>query len=137
SFAASVNDTLVFLAISYRLAADAGGERSWRARCKSIVSGKGLLRLSRALMQSGQKYYLATILLFFVNLAVVIAPSLPATDHILLIVPWVIFTNIMACCVFRGVALEMMESPASFDAGSSRIDAALGPEFPPPLNHPR
>ena len=57
---AFIYDTLVFLAISYRLAADAGGdlERSWRSRCRSIANGKGLHRLSRSLMQSGQKYYL-------------------------------------------------------------------------------
>ena len=41
-----------------------------------------------------------------------------------MVVPCAIFTNIMACHVFRGVALEMMEHP-SYDVDSSRIDAAL------------
>ena len=35
-----------------------------------------------------------------------------------------IFANLMACRVFQGVALEMMEHP-SFDVDNSRIDAAF------------
>lgn len=58
SIAAVVNDTCVFAAISYRLSADAGRKRSWRSGVLSAFSGKGLHRLSRSLMESGQIYYL-------------------------------------------------------------------------------
>lgn len=53
-----VHDTLVFLAISYRLATDAATEVNWRSRILSVAKGKGLHSLSKSLMQSGQKYYL-------------------------------------------------------------------------------
>ncbi|KZP26081.1 hypothetical protein FIBSPDRAFT_364529 [Athelia psychrophila] len=53
-----VHDTMVFLAISYRLAADAVAAGDWRSRVLSIVTGKGLFSLSRSLMKSGQLYYL-------------------------------------------------------------------------------
>lgn len=53
-----VNDTLVFLAISFRLSANAVTDESWRSRFLSIVKGKGLYRLSRSLLISGQIYYL-------------------------------------------------------------------------------
>lgn len=53
-----IDDTIIFLAISYRLTADAAIEQSWRARLLSVVSGKGLYRLSSALVNSGFIYYL-------------------------------------------------------------------------------
>ncbi|KZP27074.1 hypothetical protein FIBSPDRAFT_928240 [Athelia psychrophila] len=58
SVATFLNDTCVFLAISYRLTGDTAIEKSWRGRLLSIVTGKGLYRLSRALMQTGFIYYL-------------------------------------------------------------------------------
>ncbi|KZP13846.1 hypothetical protein FIBSPDRAFT_868975 [Athelia psychrophila] len=53
-----VHDTMVFLAISYRLAADAVAAGDWRSRVRSIATGKGLFSLSRSLMKGGQLYYL-------------------------------------------------------------------------------
>ena len=53
-----VYDTLVILAIPYRLVADAVIGDSWRSRFLSVIYGKGLLSLSRALLRSGQFYYL-------------------------------------------------------------------------------
>lgn len=50
-------DTVVFLCISYRLAANAATERSWRFWVSSLAKGKGLFRLSKSLLQSGQIYY--------------------------------------------------------------------------------
>lgn len=59
SYSTFVNDTFVFLAITYRLAADAAlAEGSWRSRLLAVIKGKGLHRLSRSLMKSGQLYYL-------------------------------------------------------------------------------
>ena len=49
---------MVFLAITYRLMADAAVGDDWRSRLRSVVWGRGVRRLSRALLQSGQLYYL-------------------------------------------------------------------------------
>lgn len=51
------NDISIFLAISYRLTADAVAGRGWRARLLSIFKGEGLYSLSKSLLQSGQVYF--------------------------------------------------------------------------------
>ena len=56
-----VYDTLIILAISYRLAADAVTGASWHSRLLSIIQGKGLYSLSKLLMRSGQLYYMYVI----------------------------------------------------------------------------
>ena len=53
-----VYDTLVILVVSYRLVADAVIGDSWRSRFLSVMTGKGLFSLSRALLKTGQFYYL-------------------------------------------------------------------------------
>lgn len=58
SIALFVYDTLVILAVTYRLAADTVTGDSWCSRILSVIYGKGLFSLSRALMRSGQLYYL-------------------------------------------------------------------------------
>ncbi|KZP11652.1 hypothetical protein FIBSPDRAFT_1050580 [Athelia psychrophila] len=64
-----LNDTSIFLAITYRLTADAVTSGRWCSRLLSIVTGKGLYRLSRSLMLTGQLYYLSTIAYLVVHLA--------------------------------------------------------------------
>jgi len=56
--ASGIFDTLIFLAISLRLASTSMIGNSWRDRLSSFVRGKGLLRLSKILLRSGQLYYL-------------------------------------------------------------------------------
>lgn len=58
TIAAFANDSLVFVAISYRLAADAASAGTWRCRVLSVIRGEGLYSLSRTLMKSGQLFYL-------------------------------------------------------------------------------
>ncbi|KZP19059.1 hypothetical protein FIBSPDRAFT_1045805 [Athelia psychrophila] len=108
------HDTMVFLAISYRLAADAVTAADWRSRVLSIVTGKGLFSLSRSLMKGGQLYYLVTVVFFFANLVFVASPSIHYN--------WLRYdltgvylgvTNIMACLVFRGVALGQMDDTST------------------------
>jgi hypothetical protein len=53
----AVNDTLVFLAISYRMVSSAMTSSTWSARARLFFTGEGLHQLSKALLQSGQIYY--------------------------------------------------------------------------------
>ncbi|KAF7970553.1 hypothetical protein HWV62_23729 [Athelia sp. TMB] len=124
SIAASSYDTAVFAAISYRLAADGATARTWRARARSILQGRGLYSVSRALMRSGQVYYLASIVFFLANLAVIFSPGVPMTSHYLFAPAQSAFTNLMACCVFRGVALGVIEGTPA-DLSTMEITAAL------------
>jgi hypothetical protein len=50
-------DTFVFLAISYKIASS-HSTLDAKVSCKTVVSGKALPRLSRAILQGGQQYYL-------------------------------------------------------------------------------
>ncbi|KZP14265.1 hypothetical protein FIBSPDRAFT_1048909 [Athelia psychrophila] len=124
---AFVHDTMVFLAISYRLAADAVAAADWRSRVLSIVTGKGLFSLSRSLMKGGQLYYLAATVFFFANLAIITSPSIHYSSlHYDLVGIYLGFTNIMACLVFRGVALGQIEkTPTQLGLTSTAINVAF------------
>jgi hypothetical protein len=52
------NDTLVFLAISWRIARHNATGETWGEYLRSFYKGDGLPRLSKILLQSGQAYYL-------------------------------------------------------------------------------
>jgi hypothetical protein len=55
--ATAAYDTLVYIAISWRLASF-GMSDHWKSRVKAFVTGGGLSGLSKILLQSGQAYYL-------------------------------------------------------------------------------
>ncbi|KZP07357.1 hypothetical protein FIBSPDRAFT_939567 [Athelia psychrophila] len=95
--------------ITYRLAADAMPTKGRRRfRLFSIVKGKGLYSLSRSLLQGGQLYYFSTILFFLINFAIICSPPTPTGAEYLIAIVYIAFTNMMACRVFRGVALGRM-----------------------------
>jgi hypothetical protein len=52
-----VYDTLIYLAISWKLASFSMVSSRWRGYLKSFVYGDGLFQLSKALLHSGQVYY--------------------------------------------------------------------------------
>ncbi|KZP11660.1 hypothetical protein FIBSPDRAFT_962066 [Athelia psychrophila] len=79
-----LNDTSIFLAITHRVTTDAVTAGRWHSRLLSIVTGKGLYRLSRSLRLTGQLYYLSTIAYLAVHLAILWRPSsLPGTMYII------------------------------------------------------
>ncbi|KAF7976877.1 hypothetical protein HWV62_5411 [Athelia sp. TMB] len=119
----TVSDTLVFLAITYRLAADAVIEDTFYGWVRTILHGRGLYSLSKALMQSGQRYYLASIVFFMANLAVMCAPGVPSASRFVFAPFYSGFTNMMAARVFRGVALGLLEGTPGLT--TTRIAAAL------------
>ncbi|KZP02484.1 hypothetical protein FIBSPDRAFT_880302 [Athelia psychrophila] len=121
-----VHDTMIFLAISCRLAADAVPAGDWRSRVLTVVTGKGLFSLSRSLMKGGQLYYLAATLFFFANLALVTSPSIYSWLRYDLVGLYLGFTNMMACLVFRGVALGQIEKrPTQLGLASTAINVAF------------
>lgn len=62
STSAFVYDTLIFIAISFRLATNAVTEKhGWRSRALSITTGQGLFNFSKSLMIHGQLYYLCAL----------------------------------------------------------------------------
>ncbi|KAF7964484.1 hypothetical protein HWV62_7106, partial [Athelia sp. TMB] len=56
-----VLDTVVYVAISWRLATLSVTGDNWRARVASLATGAGLSRLARSMLQSGQRYYFSSM----------------------------------------------------------------------------
>ncbi|KZP11667.1 hypothetical protein FIBSPDRAFT_962073 [Athelia psychrophila] len=127
-----LNDTSIFLAITYRLTADAVTAGRWRSDLLSMVTGKGLYKISRSIMLTGQLYYFSTIAHLLVHFAILWHPPAHGTMYLLAAL-YAGYTNMMACRVFRGVALGLMHMGAA-PAGltSTRIAAAFELALIPP-----
>ncbi|KNZ79350.1 hypothetical protein J132_10547 [Termitomyces sp. J132] len=96
----AVNDTSVFLAISWRLLSTEIFDRGrGNFSIKSILLGKYLPTFSRALLQDGQVYYLVSV-----TSNIVVAVITWVGDGLIIMmfaVFNVVLTNMMACRVFR------------------------------------
>jgi len=108
---ATVNDTLVFIFISYRLLAVTTYDDSWRGRFRSFFKGKGLPAFSQSLLQSGQEYYLITVGGNILTMGMILAPaSLPPVFHAMFTVPNMAINNSMACRVYRDIKFGRISS---------------------------
>ncbi|KZP29520.1 hypothetical protein FIBSPDRAFT_946784 [Athelia psychrophila] len=105
----AVNDTLVFLAISYRIASAsiAGGGRCSALRC--FFRGDGAPRVIKELLQNGQLCYLATIV---VGIAHIIL-GFTTGYGTLFSIPVVAIQHIMTCRVHRAVILGLITNKQS------------------------
>ncbi|CAL1702822.1 unnamed protein product [Somion occarium] len=93
-------DTAVFIAMSIKVISFSLAE-TWRGKLRSFLSGKNLGYVSKALLHTGQLYYLATVGLNFFVIIVLVTPSVSSTYRATLTVPMVALQNAMACRVFR------------------------------------
>jgi hypothetical protein len=133
-----VNDTLVFLAISYRMTSFAMVNSTWRARTKSFFTGDGLYYLSKVLLQSGQVYYLSVFLvasistLIWSNLyssvtigvaiiasVLIFCGNISAELRAILVTPYFALASAMACRVFRVVFFGVMEDTQEYTSRST------------------
>ncbi|CAA7269174.1 unnamed protein product [Cyclocybe aegerita] len=103
-----VNDTLVFLATSWKLMENAyvaayplTGTKGLGFRVKAFFRGDYLPAFSRGLLHDGQVYYLTTVTTNLMVAVVFHFPSVPAVYQSLLVIPNVTLMNIMACRVYR------------------------------------
>jgi len=101
----AVYDTLIFLAISFRIASFRWVGENWQTRIKCFFTADGLPWLSRSLIQGGQLYYLASVLSSGVTCILVFAPNIPPFYRAVLTVLSVTLPNVVACRVFRGIRL--------------------------------
>jgi len=99
------SDTLVFLAISWRIARNNSAGQTLREHLRSFYKGDGLPRLSKLLLQSGQAYYLVTVGLNIATMIMILLPSAPPVYRAFLSLPNIALENSMACRVFRAVHL--------------------------------
>ncbi|KAG2077122.1 hypothetical protein BDR04DRAFT_1067709 [Suillus decipiens] len=113
------SDTLIFLAISWRLARNNFGGESWGTRIRSFYKGDGLPKLSKTLLQSGQAYYLVTVGLNVATMVMILVPSAPPVYHAFLSLPNIALENSMACRVFRAIHLGTIHFPETSRSLSS------------------
>ncbi|KAF7336017.1 hypothetical protein MSAN_02315400 [Mycena sanguinolenta] len=116
-----INDTAVFLAINYRILAHTIVADSSTARIRVFFGGTGLSSLTRALLQSGQHFYLIAAITHIILLVVLLGPQLTLVYYMLSI-PGLALINAMACLVFRKVKFGLVSSD-----GTSKL---------PTINHP-
>jgi len=104
--ASAIFDTLIFLAISWRLASTSMIGSSWSDRLRSFVGGEGLLGLSKVLLRGGQSYYIMTIGLNVATAMTTFIPGVPTEWWGLLTMPNMAMQSVMACRIFRELKLE-------------------------------
>jgi len=102
-----VNDTLVFLAISYRLMTNTHVEFNIKSGVKTLVFGEYLPAFSKTLFQDGQLYYLTTVTTSLMTVIMLYVSSVPITYRTMFTVPNIALMNIMACRVFRHTKFGM------------------------------
>ncbi|CAL1708131.1 unnamed protein product [Somion occarium] len=111
--AVGIFDTIVFISISINLSSYSSAE-TWKGRMFTLFSGKNMGHLSRALLQSGQAYYLATVGLNIFAIILLHTSQVSPTYRALASVPNIALQNAMACRVFRLLKLGVIPDPSSF-----------------------
>ncbi|KAF7374697.1 hypothetical protein MSAN_00354700 [Mycena sanguinolenta] len=109
-----INDTAVFLAINYCILVHMMVTDSSMARLRGFFGGTGLSALSRALLQSGQHFYLIATTARLVLLVVMKLPQLTPVYHAMLSIPVLALVNAMACLVFRRIKFGLISSDGTF-----------------------
>ncbi|KAF7353537.1 hypothetical protein MSAN_01543500 [Mycena sanguinolenta] len=82
-----INDTAIFFAINYRILVHTVVADSFVARLRAFFGGRGLSALSRALLQSGQHFYLVVVFTHVAQIAVVRQTYPRPAYHVMLAVP--------------------------------------------------
>ncbi|KAK7679047.1 hypothetical protein QCA50_017991 [Cerrena zonata] len=111
--ATAVFDTMVFLAISFRIL-QLSLRDSWKDRLfKSFLSGEGLGWVSKAVLHTGQLYFMATIGFNMLTVISVLSPTIPPVLRSTSSAPNVALQNAMACRVYRLLKLARPEDDLS------------------------
>ncbi|KAJ7367619.1 hypothetical protein DFH08DRAFT_760870 [Mycena albidolilacea] len=130
-----VNDTVVFLAISYRIVGYAVLADSPRDLIRAFFGGSHLTRLSRELIQSGQQFYLVAVC---ANILLIILVKLPISPTFrgMASVPACSLINAMASLVFRKVKFGLISADGTVGETSIKFHVATNPrslslQYPP------
>ncbi|CAL1717204.1 unnamed protein product [Somion occarium] len=121
-----VFDTVVFVAISVRVVTYIGWADSWQGQMKSFISGKGLGHISRALLQTGQLYYLASVGVTIFSVVILFVPSIPSVIRGTMTIPGIAIQNAMACRVFRLLRRgAIYEQPPSLPLSDTELHLSI------------
>ncbi|KAJ6489035.1 hypothetical protein C8R45DRAFT_1143477 [Mycena sanguinolenta] len=132
-----VNDTAIFLAINYRILAHTMVTDSVMARFRAFFGGGGLSSLSRALLQSGQHFYLIAVAANLALLTAIKLPQFPPVYHGMLAIPAYALINAMACLVFRRIKFGLISPDGLSKISNSDFLATANPNRSLPLQFRR
>ncbi|KAF7309391.1 hypothetical protein MIND_00309900 [Mycena indigotica] len=96
-----LHDTIIFLAISWRLYKNSYTEQSFSGNIRSFITGDSLPHFSRAVLKDGQLYYLITVTANAVTVAMFYNKAVAPTYRVMFTVCNLMLTNAMGCRVFR------------------------------------
>ncbi|KAF8898069.1 hypothetical protein CPB84DRAFT_1748075 [Gymnopilus junonius] len=113
-----VNDTLVFLAISFRLMTNTHVDLNLKSGVKTVLSGAYLPAFSKTLFQDGQIYYLTTVTTNLMTVIMLYIGTVPITYRTMFTVPNITLMNIMACRVFRNTKFGIFRGEAATSSGN-------------------
>ncbi|KAI0783198.1 hypothetical protein C8Q75DRAFT_726448 [Abortiporus biennis] len=117
-----VHDTLVYIGITIRLMIlssnvyiDTNSTKNvgFVTKVKTFFRGDGTSRLTKALIQSGQLYYLATVGVNLIAMVANLAPWVPEVYRAMLTIPDVAIQNAMACRVYRQLKIGRITENAT------------------------
>ncbi|KAF9043113.1 hypothetical protein BJ165DRAFT_1529231 [Panaeolus papilionaceus] len=130
-----INDTFVFLAISWRLMTNTHVDYDIRSGVKTLMFGEYLPAFSKTLFQDGQAYYLTTVTTNLMTVIMLYIEAVPITYRTMFTVPNIALMNIMACRVFRNtkfgvfretsISTSRMNSTNPADRSASVIPLSL------------
>ncbi|KAF7373792.1 hypothetical protein MSAN_00590900 [Mycena sanguinolenta] len=120
-----INDTAIFLAITYRILAHTIADSPvTRLRVFFGGTGPGLSALSQALLQSGQHFYFVAVATHITLLVLLKLPQLTPIYHGMFAIPALALINAMACLVFRKIRFGLINSD-----GISKAPMTLSQDF--------
>jgi hypothetical protein len=96
-----INDTCVFLAISWRLFSNSYARPTLKHSFRVLIFGDYMPMFSKAMLHDGQAYYLTTVTINLVAVIMLFNQSVPTILRTVFWVSNVVIVNIMASRVFR------------------------------------
>jgi len=111
---ALINDSAIFAAVTYRILKWTLADQSLKTHVNAFFGYRGLSRLSRALLEGGQHYYLIAVCGNIVLLVFLKDPRVPPVYHAMLTIPVVSIVNAMACIVFRKIRFNLISPDGAF-----------------------
>ncbi|KAJ7601785.1 hypothetical protein FB45DRAFT_1016265 [Roridomyces roridus] len=105
---ALVNDSAVFFAVNYRILADTAMAKGHKSVATTFFGRGQISKLSRALIQGGQHFYLLALCCNIVLLVFVKAPDRYPIYRGMLSIPAVAIINAMGCIVFRKIRFGLI-----------------------------
>ncbi|KAJ7258052.1 hypothetical protein B0H12DRAFT_1015043 [Mycena haematopus] len=96
-----IHDTIVFLAISWRLFENSHAKHGFTGNIKAFWTGEYLPRFSRAVLKDGQMYYLTAVTVNLFNVIMFYNQDVAEAYRTMFSVCNIMLTNCMACLVFR------------------------------------